>query len=270
MIFLSDCLKKLLPNLRLKTTEDSIKGGSIYYGLWHAYKNFNKIAPHAKHHLVLYTDADLSSHLGQIGIALEKIINQGYKLSFGSRKLDPSSAQRPLAQTKAGKLCTYIMNNLFPNLHVADTQAGFKLLHRDLLRGIFNHDLEEYGWCFDVELLLLANTLYPGCLKEFGFVWIDSIPESKTRKEGDALYYLKCYLQFYKGLERLYQKYGHPKDVRQESFLALITKLNLERLKELFDHCPPEIFEKLDKELLSYKGIEVRKLEAIQKHGVCP
>lgn len=265
VVFLSDCLKTPIPNLRLKATKESIKGGSIYYGLWHAYKNSHKIAPQAKHHLVLYTDADLSAHLGQIGIALDKIINQGYKLSFGSRKLDPSFAQRPLVQTKAGKLCTYILNNLFPALQVADTQAGFKLLHKNLLKEVFKHKLEEYGWCFDVELLLLANTLYSSCIKEFGFVWIDSIPESKTRKDGDTLYYLQCYLEFYKGLERLYRKYGHPRGVLQESFFELIVKLNLKRLKEILDHCPPEIFEKSDRELLRYKGSEARKLEALGK-----
>lgn len=165
-------------------------------------------------------------------------------------------------QAKAGKLCTYILNNLFPTLQITDTQAGFKLLHKNLLKEIFKHKLEEYGWCFDVELLLLTNFLYPSSIKEFGFVWIDSIPESKTRKEGNPLYYLQCYLQLYKGLERLYRKYAHPSNIRQESFLELIVKLNPERLKEILDHCPHGIFEKSDRELLSYKEIDARKLEA--------
>lgn len=52
----------------LNTTKDSRKGGAITYGLW---KTQDIFVPAHKHHVVIYTDADLSSNLAQSGLLIQ-------------------------------------------------------------------------------------------------------------------------------------------------------------------------------------------------------
>ena len=256
VLFLSDSLKENHTNLNLKSTEESKKGGAIYYGLSHAYQNKSKACPENAEHIVLYTDADLSAHLGTLGFALDKIINCGHHVAIGSRKLEPNHTIK--SNPKAGNLWCYIWSSFFPELKVTDTQVGFKAFSAKILKDIFKHTLSEYGLCFDIELLLLANRAQKDCLAEFSLIWVDSIHESKIRKLGKD----KCFFQQVQALSRLYKKYGQ-KNKWSDSFDLLITSLDTEMLDTLLSQCPLEIVERSPLELLSYRGVTAFELAAL-------
>ena len=63
VLFLENAIKENLEiTSNLTSTNDSQKGGSIIYGMWKA-SNENSNS----NHIIIYTDADLSIHLSQIG-----------------------------------------------------------------------------------------------------------------------------------------------------------------------------------------------------------
>ena len=68
----------------LSSTDQSRKGGSVRYGMWHAAQT---VRPN---HVVLFTDADLSTHLGQSGLLMAPILERGAASAVGSRR-EPTS-----------------------------------------------------------------------------------------------------------------------------------------------------------------------------------
>ena len=78
----------------MQSTADSQKGGSIEYGMWVAAREAHR------RHIVMFTDADLSVHLGQTGLLIDGIVRQKKDVAIGSRReatsgLSRSSAGRP-------------------------------------------------------------------------------------------------------------------------------------------------------------------------------
>jgi len=64
----------------LKSTEDSQKGGAIQYGLFEAIQQSWKNAEL----IVLYTDADLSTNIGQAGLLIKRLSNNKTMCAIGS------------------------------------------------------------------------------------------------------------------------------------------------------------------------------------------
>ncbi len=256
--FLEDCIKlnkmntSICPaNKTISSTKDSKKGGAVYFGLWKAIK-YNIFKPKGSEHIVLYTDADLSAHLGNVGFSVNQIINKGFQVSIGSRKLNPSLTQK--SNSNAGKLWYYFWKNFFPSLSVTDTQVGFKAFKSSFLEKIINKPMIEHGLCFDMEILVLANLKNPNSIVEFPLLWVDSVSESTIRKNKD-----KNFLEMLHSLSRLYQKYGK-KNVWKDSFKNLIASLCVNDLNSILDHCPQDICSKTLPELLKYREITAEQL----------
>ena len=55
--------------------------GSIVYGMWNAAQQ-KKV----KSQIVIYTDADLSTHLGQLMLLVESLLTQNKLAAIGSRR----------------------------------------------------------------------------------------------------------------------------------------------------------------------------------------
>lgn len=236
----------------LRTAADSSKGGSIYYGLW---KAIQTPRPGAKH-IVLYTDADVSAHLGYAGFAIDQIINRGYQVSIGSRKLEVDKTKG--VNTKGGSLWCYLWNNMFGDLGVTDTQVGFKAFNAAMLRQILDRKMIEYGFSFDVELLALANRLEPNSIAEFPMVWIDSVPESNLKKVRDHNFWAMV-----KALGGLYKQYGI-KSERGDSFARLALSLKREELEPILENCPTAIYTRTNAQLRHYKGVSADELSRLR------
>ncbi|MGK0202960.1 MAG: hypothetical protein ACI9S9_002033 [Planctomycetota bacterium] len=151
---------------RLRTPADSRKGGSIAYGMWFATKQPLGAAVGAEH-VVLYTDADLSSNLAQAGSLVHAIVAEGYDSAIGQRyglsgsilvKEEGAITEPRSTGAKPSRnillLRHFARVVLLPRLAtVLDTQAGFKAFKKDVLDQVLT-DMNAFSETFDVELML--------------------------------------------------------------------------------------------------------------------
>jgi hypothetical protein len=167
-----------------KSTDDSQKGGAIQYGLWEAIRhsqNQNEL-------IVLYTDADLSTNIGQAGLLLKQLANSKTMCATGSRYgpggvyCTPNGAQG-LSEYDRLRLVfrNYVRAGLLPQLGPeVDTQCGFKAFKAEALAATLEK-LVDKGSSFDMELLLLITLNYDHggrTVTQAPIVWIESNEES--------------------------------------------------------------------------------------------
>jgi dolichyl-phosphate beta-glucosyltransferase len=111
----------------------------------------------ARGHAVLVTDADLSCSIDQHAPLAGAMRERELDVVIGSRSLPRSTIE--VRQHRGRELMGQTFNVLVraaTGLPYGDTQCGFKLLRRDVTRGIFEK-LTVNGFAFDVELLLLCR-----------------------------------------------------------------------------------------------------------------
>lgn len=155
------------PFSALTSTDHSRKGGSIAYGLWKSVAD--PVGDPNRTHFVLYTDADLSANLAQVGSLAEiahggddVVVGQRYGVS-GSILVKQNGAMTEPSSTggKPDKTIilfrNFVRSLLIPQLaDVPDTQAGFKLFAATAARRAVGR-LESFSETFDVELLVHAG-----------------------------------------------------------------------------------------------------------------
>ena len=147
----------------MTSTDDSRKGGSILYGLHAAMERFG----YDGSHLLLYTDADLSANLTQLGSLIEPLLVGGYECAIGQRYGVPGSILVKAAEamteprstgTKPDKMIVLFRHQVRVALIAAlrpvlDTQAGFKAFTApSLARSVAA--MSSFNETFDVELLI--------------------------------------------------------------------------------------------------------------------
>jgi hypothetical protein len=124
----------------LRSAADSQKGGSIQYGMAVAAERSRP------RHVVVFTDADLSTHLGQLGLLVHPILAGGWDAAIGSRREPSSVVVKSGARDARGKLFIYLWKRLLPALGpIVDTQCGFKAFRADVARRIASDALEKDG-----------------------------------------------------------------------------------------------------------------------------
>tara|TARA_B100000809_G_scaffold261729_1_gene311183 strand:- start:2089 stop:3405 length:1317 start_codon:yes stop_codon:yes gene_type:complete len=147
----------------IKSTSDSRKGGSILLGMSHALKK-NKAK---ENHIVMFTDADLSANLGQIGKLIRPILTDNKSCTVGQRyglngailvKESGAVTEPESTREKTGKLLVlfrhFVRVKLIPSLeHILDTQAGFKAFKAEDLEKVIP-EITSFQELFDIELLI--------------------------------------------------------------------------------------------------------------------
>lgn len=248
VLFLSEAIEKKHPPAKnLSGTHESQKGGSIIYGLWDAIQQHS-----TNNHITVYTDADLSTHLGQIGLLLDPILHQHKDVAIGSRREPNSVVIKKGTRNNRGKLFIYLWKRLLPNLgDIIDTQCGFKAFRAEIIPTLIA-DLIENKFAFDIELLLKASLLRSGSISKVPIAWIDSEEASTTTD-------LQPYLSMLKSMVKMYQKYL-PEDQKATSFGAFIDSLDEESFTKILDHIPDEITSREPGEFTQYDGVGVADL----------
>ena len=105
----------------LSSTSDSQKGGAILYGLRYA-TSLNR-----QGNIILYTDADLSSHLGMSGLLIDALVNQNKSLAIGSRREKTCFTMRSDFRNHRGKLFIYLRRRLLhPINYISDNNVDIK------------------------------------------------------------------------------------------------------------------------------------------------
>jgi len=165
------------PLKRLLSVDDSRKGGAVIYGAQQAIDDGVDA--------VIYTDADNSVHLGQIGLLVEPFAN-GCPLVVGNRKHADSvlvkSADRWGEGIKTLRHIQRMIGGAIFSRGLSDTQAAFKLYESRLLSQLIATPT-VFDFSFDTDWLLGA--IAQGInLEQVPFAFIDSESESASAKQN--------------------------------------------------------------------------------------
>ena len=243
VLFLAEAIEQNLPPARtINTTNESQKGGSIVYGMWDAIKEMN-----GKDQIVVYTDADLSTHLGQLMLLVDPLINQNKLAAIGSRREPRSVVIKKGARNDRGKLFIYLWKRLIPNLgDIIDTQCGFKAFRAEIVPEIIEGLLEK-KFAFDIELLLRTELLKKESITKVPIAWIDSEAASTTTD-------LQPYLPMLKAIVKMNRKY-FPKQQQADEFASLINSWTESDFNNILENIPLEIVRREPLEFTDYNKV---------------
>ncbi|MCE2613670.1 hypothetical protein LVD13_11865 [Flavobacteriaceae bacterium D16] len=249
VLFLENAIKKgYAPASGMSSTRDSQKGGSIVYGMWEALRQ-SKIT----NHMVIYTDADLSTHLGQVMLLANPLLKKENLVAIGSRRKPSSVVIKKGSRNYRGKLFIYLWKRLIPNLgDIVDTQCGFKAFKAEIVRDIIDGMIEK-KFAFDIELLLRTSLLKKGNIIKVPIAWIDSEAASTTTD-------LQPYLPMLKSIAKMYRKY-FPKEDRAEEFAALIKSMDDDDFAKLLENIPEEIRDRQPREFTTFDKVKASDLK---------
>ena len=248
VLFLKEAIEKGAPPVKsLSSTNESQKGGSITYGMWKAAQENT-----SENHIIVFTDADLSTHLGQVGLLIGPLVKQNKSAAIGSRREPNSVVIKKGKRNNRGKLFIYLWKRLIPNLgDIVDTQCGFKAFRREMVVQIIE-DMIEKKFAFDIELLLKTALIKNDSITKVPIAWIDSEEASTTTD-------IQPYLPMLQSIAKMYQKY-FPKNASADSFAEFILSLDKEAFNELLDHIPNGILEREPIEFTNFDGVRVEDL----------
>ncbi|MBT3187435.1 MAG: hypothetical protein HN736_06775 [Anaerolineae bacterium] len=250
VIFLEEAIRQGIPvTAPMRSTDESRKGGSIIYGMWDATQQFKP------NHIIIFTDADLSTHLGQVGLLIDPIIKQGKDAAVGSRREKESIVIKKGARNDRGKLFIYLWKRMLPNLnYIVDTQCGFKAFTAETVARIIP-DMLEKQFAFDIELLLKAELHHQNSISKVPIAWIDSEAASTTTDIQPYLSMLQCIAQMYK-------KYL-PHNIQAQGFADFVISLDKKKWDFLLENIPSEITSREPLDFNEYQGVRVADLKSI-------
>ncbi len=222
----------------LHSAEDSRKGGAILYGC--------ERALHDGADAVVYTDADLSVHLGQLGLLLEPFQDGGYPVVLGNRKDPRSVLVKQEARWGIGiKLLRHMQRMVGEPIFgqgIRDTQAAFKLYEHRVLARILEQP-SVYDFSFDTDwILAVLREEVPFTTIPFAFV--DSFAESASIVQGPMTTWETLLL----GLVQAVRARGVPHDEEMARVLQEEIRSAAD-LEVLIDRLPPELAEAPDERL---------------------
>ncbi len=179
VLFLEKALPSDTPPLKnLASADDSRKGGAILLGCDKAMQDGMDV--------IIYTDADNSVHLSQIGLLLRPLLEEGYKVVLGNRK-DPNAVlvkqeNRWGIGIKALRHMQRMIGESIFSRDIRDSQAAFKLYHRDIVTEILKNP-SVYDFSFDSDWIACVIAMEEEFAK-VPFAFIDSFAESASIVQG--------------------------------------------------------------------------------------
>lgn len=184
-----------IKNLRLIQNKTNMgKGYSVKNGILHSRYNH-----------ILFTDADLSTPIEELGLFDKYSDND---IVIASRKMKTSNVITKQHFTRQILGRTFpLLVNLLAVKHIKDTQCGFKLFKKEKALEIVKYQTIN-RFCFDVELLYIAQKRNMSIL-EIGVTWENS-DQSKVDPIKDSLNMLKDLLKIRMNNHRgLYEPRSH-------------------------------------------------------------
>lgn len=248
VLYLQNAIDKKLSIVKtLSSTNDSRKGGSIVYGLWQAAQK------EKENHYVCYTDADLSTDLGQTGFLIDTLHNNHKLAAVGSRREEDSVVVKKGVRNTRGKLFIYLWKQMLHELdYIVDSQCAFKGFSSEIIPTITSNMIEPQ-FAFDLELLLKVQKYKQNEMEKIPVAWIDSEAASTT---GDP------YLNMIQSITKFYEVHAS-RTPEGDQFSSFIKQLNQNNWQKLVDNVPVEIAEKNPAEFSTYKGVSVKDFKDI-------
>ncbi|WP_260260570.1 glycosyltransferase [Vibrio intestinalis] len=166
------------PLNNLAHVDDSRKGGSIILGCQTALANGADA--------IVYTDADNSVHLGQIGLLLDEYVEKGKQVVLGNRKHPDSILVKQEERWGVGiKSLRHMQRMIGAQIFeqgIKDTQAAFKLYSKPVLEKILQKPT-VYDFSFDTDWIFAAMEMNQP-ISTVPFAFIDSAAESASIVQG--------------------------------------------------------------------------------------
>jgi len=218
------------PLKELKSADNSRKAGAIILGCIQAISD-GKDA-------IIYTDADSSVHLGQIGLLLRPFVDDNYRVVLGNRKDPDSVLVKEEGRWGIGiKLLRHMQRMVGQAIfsrNILDTQAAFKLYERNLLQQIIETPT-VFDFSFDTDWILAAIGMGEPFAK-VPFAFIDSFAESASITQGPMTTWEVLLMGLVKAVRR--------HDVPHNEEMARVLEEEIQSsadLDVLIHHLPPEL-----------------------------
>ena len=107
---------------------------------------------------VLMLDSDGATDIRDYQTLYEKIKDEEYCVTIGSRKVIAEKAERVWYRNIMGVINNFIIRGCIGIKGIKDTQCGFKLFTRKAARDIFRNT-HLVRWAFDVDMLFISQCL---------------------------------------------------------------------------------------------------------------
>ena len=185
VLYLDQAVKVQHPAVEgLRSSRESQKGGAVHFGLWEAALKKSNVGGD---YVVAFADADLSTHLGQLGLLVEALDTPWIRVATGTRRAATSAVVKSNRRSARGRLFIYLWKKLLPELaYLDDTQCGFKAMRAHQVHALIRSATER-SFAFDLELLLHAELLSPRSVASVPIAWIDSEASSNTQEASAHL-----------------------------------------------------------------------------------
>ncbi|VAW33554.1 hypothetical protein MNBD_CHLOROFLEXI01-2687 [hydrothermal vent metagenome] len=225
------------PLANLASANDSRKGGAVIYGCMQALADGVDA--------VIYTDADNSVHLGQIGLLLRPFLQENSRVVLGNRKHPDAVLVKQEGRWGIGiKVLRHMQRMIGQAIFlrdIRDTQAAFKLYESSLLRQIIANPT-VYDFSFDTDWILATIAMEEPFVK-VPFAFIDSAAESASITQGPMTTWETLLL----GLRKAVAARGVPTN---EAMVRVLDEeiYDYRDLELLINHLPPELENATDKD----------------------
>jgi hypothetical protein len=216
VIFLQQAIDEHWPILPsgIKTTRDSVKGGSILLGLGYAAEEWK---PTTARHILVDSDADLSVHPAEVLLLVQHMVETGCIVAPASRREPDSVRLIGASRNSRGKLFIDIWQHLLPTLKeagIVDTNRGFKGIDSRHASQLVQR-ISERTFAYQIELLLVAAQLGSGMVSPVGVSYLDSEALS-TQGSGPV----QSYLNQVARIVAMARRHGEDKHVGYDTELA--------------------------------------------------
>ena len=220
------------PLRNLASADDSRKAGAVILGCQRA------LAEGAD--AVIYTDADNSVHLGQIGLLLRPFVEQQTPVVLGDRKHPKSVLVKEAARWGIGiKVLRHMQRMIGTAIFsrgILDTQAAFKLYEGELLAEIIA-DPTVFDFSFDTDWILAAIKK-DAPIDQVPFAFIDSAAESASITQGP----MTTWETLLFGLIRSVRRHGYCHGDASEMATVVEEEITGHHdLERIIDRLPPEL-----------------------------
>lgn len=249
-------LEKALPSTEpplknLKSADDSRKGGAILLGCDKALKDGVDV--------VIYTDADNSVHLSQIGLLIRPHLEDGYKVVLGNRKDQNAVLVKQENRWGIGIKALRHMQRMIGvsifSRDIRDSQAAFKLYHKDILSDILKNP-SVYDFSFDSDWIACVIAREEEFAK-VPFAFIDSFAESASIVQGP----MTTWETLLKGLVTAVRARGIPHN--EEMARVVMEQIDSHHdLELLINDLPDELVDAVDRDFGNPEIMSPQAMEA--------
>ncbi|MCK5829271.1 MAG: glycosyltransferase [Methylococcales bacterium] len=214
----------------LASADDSRKGGAIIFGCMQAIEDGVDA--------VIYTDADNSVHLGQIGLVLKPFLQDDIRVVLGNRKHPEAVLVKVEGRwgigIKALRHMQRMIGQAIFSRDIRDTQAALKLYEAKFLSQIIQNPT-VFDFSFDTDWILATLAAEESFVK-VPFAFIDSAAESASIAQGP----MTTWEILLKGLVKAVRKHGVP---HNEAMARVLDEeiLSSADLDAIINHLPQEL-----------------------------